>query len=62
MHSRDFPNCFFLGVTQTGVSINFVHSLIEQTQHVGYCIAEAERRRVVIEATADAEERWVDTT
>lgn len=60
LYSHGFPNMFFMGYTQTGISTNFVHTLTEQAEHLGYVIGrcnELGARRV--EATIEAEEDWV---
>lgn len=60
LHSRDFPNAFFLGATQTGTNVNFTHALTEQAKHLAYILKEAEKRGAsVVEATHEAEEAWV---
>jgi cation diffusion facilitator CzcD-associated flavoprotein CzcO len=59
--SRGFPNLIQLGSLQNAVSVNFTHVLEEQTEHVGAVVAEAERRGVLVEPTAEAESTWVDT-
>ncbi|GLY38935.1 monooxygenase [Amycolatopsis sp. NBRC 101858] len=60
--SRGFPNLFHLGSTQNAVSVNFVHVLEEQSEHVGSVVAEAERRGgVLVEPAAKAEDGWVET-
>ena len=62
MHSRGFPNCFVLSHSQSGMSANFPHMLSEQSKHlahiVGVCLARGVR---TVEATAEAEQAWVDT-
>ncbi len=56
-----FPNCFFLGFTQTGVTVNVPHALNEQAKHVRYILNEASRQGAeVVEATAEGEQAWVD--
>ncbi len=61
LHSHGFPNCFFLGFTQTAVTVNVPHALDEQARHVAYVVGEARARgRPVVEATADAERVYVD--
>jgi cyclohexanone monooxygenase len=56
-----FPNCFFLGFTQTGVTVNVPHALNEQAKHVRYILSEArDRDATVVEATAEGEQAWVD--
>jgi hypothetical protein len=59
--SRGFPNLFQLGSTQNAISVNFAHVLEEQTENIGAVVAEAEKRGVLVEPTADAESEWVDT-
>ena len=62
LHSRGFPNCFVISHSQSGMSVNFPHMLDEQSKHLAYMIAECAKRGIAtIEATADAEHRWVDT-
>lgn len=61
LQSHDFPNCFFIGITQTAFTVNIPHTLNEQAKHVAYILGEARRRGAsVVEATADAEQGWVD--
>ena len=58
--SRGFPNCFFMGSVQSGVSPNFTELYDEQSRHVGYVVGEAERRGVRrVEPTESAEASWV---
>ena len=62
LHSRNFPNCFVISHSQSGMSVNFPHMLDEQSKHLAYMIAESDRRGVkTIEATAEAEQGWVET-
>ncbi len=59
MTTRDFPNCFFIGYLQTGVSPNFTHMLGEQARHLAYILGEGRRRRArTIEPTQTAEDEW----
>ncbi len=61
LQSHDFPNCFFIGITQTAFTVNIPHTLNEQAKHVAYILGEARRRGAsVVEATAEAEQGWVD--
>lgn len=58
--SHGFPNCFFLGNTQTAVTINATHMLDEQTHHVAHLLKTAvERGGSVIEPTSQAEQAYV---
>ncbi|MEH6542429.1 MAG: NAD(P)/FAD-dependent oxidoreductase [Porticoccaceae bacterium] len=62
LHSRNFPNCYFMGMTQTGFTANFPHMLDEQARHLTHIIKYAIGNDVrTIEATAEAETVWVDT-
>ena len=36
--SHGFPNCFFLGQSQNGASVNLTSVLDDQAQHIGYII------------------------
>jgi len=58
--ARGFPNCFFLGFTQTGLTVSVPHALGEQARHAAYVVGEAHARGLpVIEPTAEAEEAYV---
>ena len=62
MHSRDFPNNFIFAISQSGFTVSYPHMLNEQSKHAAYIIAECQKRGVtVVEASADAEEAWVQT-
>ncbi|WP_166875170.1 NAD(P)/FAD-dependent oxidoreductase [Salinibacterium sp. ZJ450] len=62
LHGRGFPNCFFLGFTQTGFSPNFTHTLNEQASHLGYLLSALRERGVgVVEPSQQAEDEWVRT-
>jgi cation diffusion facilitator CzcD-associated flavoprotein CzcO len=39
-----FPNCFFLGFTQTAITVSVPQALNEQAQHVAYMVTEARAR------------------
>jgi cyclohexanone monooxygenase len=59
--SHGFPNCFFLGFTQTAITISVPQALGEQADHLAYIITQAqERGATVIEPTAEAEDAYVD--
>jgi cation diffusion facilitator CzcD-associated flavoprotein CzcO len=61
LQSNGFPNCFFVGITQTAFTVNIPHTLNEQSKHVAYILGEAQRRGAnVVEASADGEQAWVD--
>ena len=61
LQTHGFPNCFFLGFTQTAVTVNVPHALGEQARHLTYIVEEAERRgATVVEATLEGEQAWCD--
>ncbi|OBB56772.1 monooxygenase [Mycobacterium sp. 852013-51886_SCH5428379] len=60
LQTHGFPNCFFLGYTQSGVSPNYTHTAEERARHFAYLVREwARRGAATIEATAEAEEEWL---
>ncbi len=60
--THDFPNCFVLGFTQTGVTPNATHMLDEQASQMAYIVSEARKRGAqVVEATQEAEDEWCAT-
>lgn len=62
LHTKDFPNCYFMGVGQGGFTANFPHMLNEQSLHIAYIIGHGlEHGCKTIEPTAEAEQKWVDT-
>jgi cyclohexanone monooxygenase len=61
MHSRGFPNCFIFSNVQSGFTVNFPHMIDEQARHCAYILEHARARGVrVVEASAEAEQAWVD--
>lgn len=57
-----FPNWFFLGSSQNGLSANYTSMLAEQARHLAYIIkAVKDRGAVRVEASPEAETGWVDT-
>lgn len=59
--SHHFPNCFFLGFTQTAITVNVPHALNEQAKHLAYIVTEAKARsKETVEVTAEAEQDYVD--
>lgn len=62
LHVHGFPNLFMMGHTQTGFTANYPHALNEQSKHIGYIITNCQAgNHNVVEASADAEQEWVDT-
>ncbi len=58
--SHGFPNCFFLGFTQTAITISVPQALNEQATHVAYMVSEARGRGLqALEPTAEAEDAYV---
>ena len=58
--SHGFPNCFHMGLTQTGLTANFTYMLNKQAHHVAQLISEVNRRNAKsIEPTPEAEADWV---
>lgn len=58
--SRGFPNCFFLGFTQTAVTVNVPHALNEQAKHLAHVLSEARQRGTqTVEASQNAENDYV---
>ncbi|MFD4369414.1 flavin-containing monooxygenase [Rhodococcus sp. NPDC058521] len=62
LQTHDFPNCFFLGYTQTGIAHNYVHTADERARHLAYILKEWDRRNgSLVEADQEAEDEWVQT-
>jgi cyclohexanone monooxygenase len=58
--THGFPNCFFLGFTQTAITISVPQALNEQAQHVAYMVNESRARGgKALEPTADGEQAYV---
>jgi len=55
-----FPNCFLIGRTQSGASLNLMFGITHQINHISYILAEAEKKRAaVVEPTATAVEAFL---
>jgi cyclohexanone monooxygenase len=60
MQTHGFPNCFFLGFTQTAVTASVPQALGLQARHITYMMNLArDRGASVIETTLEAEDAWV---
>ena len=60
MQTHGFPNCFIVGLSQTGVSANIPHVLDVQSRHIGYILKHAHDHQVrTFDVTAEAEADWV---
>ena len=56
-----FPNCFFLGFTQTAITISVPQALNEQADHVAYIVSALRAQgHETLEPTAEAEQAYVD--
>jgi len=62
MHTRGFPNCLIMGPLHSAFTVNYPHSLDEQSKHLTYVIKHAIDHQVrTLEPTEAAEQAWVDT-
>ncbi len=60
LQTNGFPNCFFLGFTQSAITVNVPQSLNEQARHVTYILDQVKARGgTTVEATVDGETDWV---
>ncbi|OYN77986.1 flavin-containing monooxygenase [Mycolicibacterium sphagni] len=60
--SRGFPNQFFTGFIQGGVSANTTAMFEQQAKHIAYIIAEAQKRGAkVVEPSQEGQDAWVAT-
>jgi cyclohexanone monooxygenase len=58
--THGFPNWFFVGASQNGVSVNFGGMVGEQARHIAYIINQAKLRGAhCVQPTAEAEAKWV---
>jgi cation diffusion facilitator CzcD-associated flavoprotein CzcO len=58
--THGFPNCFFLGFTQTAITISVPQALNEQANHVTYMVTQSRALgHGVLEPTAEAENAYV---
>lgn len=56
-----FPNCFHMGLTQTGLAFNYTYTARGQSEHIAYLVRQVfERGAKSIEASAAAEAAYVD--
>jgi len=59
--SRDFPNMFWPGPLQTGLSPNFTFTLDQMSTHIAHIIKEASQKtggKAIIEPSDQAQEDW----
>ena len=60
LQTNGFPNCFFLGFTQSAVTVNVPQSLNEQARHVTYILEQVKAQGgTTVEATVEGETNWV---
>ena len=60
--SRGFPNCFFMGGIQSGITPNFTELYNEQSQHIAYIVARSlEGGMTTVESSEEAQADWVRT-
>ena len=60
--SHGFPNCFQVGFSQNGFSVNLTSVLDDQAQHVAYLINEIDARGArSAQPSEEAEAEWVAT-
>ena len=62
MHSRGFPNCFFImSIVQSGFAVNFTHGLGDTARHLAFIVARALDEGVeTVEVSKEAEADWVE--
>ncbi|HSG90546.1 MAG TPA: NAD(P)/FAD-dependent oxidoreductase [Pseudomonadales bacterium] len=59
--AHGFPNCFYLGFTQTAITVSVPMALDEQARHVVHLLKEARARDAnALEATAEGEDAYVE--
>ena len=59
--SHGFPNCFHMGLTQTGLAPNFTYMLNGQATHIAHIISQVgDREMKSVEPTREAEAAWVE--
>ena len=62
LFTRGFPNLFVMTTQQSGQSANFQHMLDEQSHHIAHIVGQAQARGLrSLEASAEAEQAWVNT-
>ncbi len=61
LFSHDFPNCFFMGLFQTGLTVSLPHTLDEQAMHIAYVVDHCLKNDAgTVEVTQGAENAWCD--
>jgi len=58
--TRDFPNWFYIGISQNAFSANMTQMFDEQARHIAYIIATTRSRGgTTVEPTVEGEDAWV---
>jgi cyclohexanone monooxygenase len=59
--TRDFPNWFYVGISQNALNVNMTAMFDEQARHISYVIAETMNRGgTTVEPTQEAQDQWVE--
>ncbi|MBC7601034.1 MAG: NAD(P)/FAD-dependent oxidoreductase [Ramlibacter sp.] len=62
LHTRQFPNMFFISQAQSGMSVNFPHMLSVQSEHIAHIVSHCLTQGIKkVEASEEAEHEWTDT-
>jgi cyclohexanone monooxygenase len=60
--AHNFPNWFYIGISQNGLSVNMTSMFDDQARHIAYMIQQTDARQAkTIEPTPEAESEWVST-
>jgi cyclohexanone monooxygenase len=59
--AHGFPNCYLMGLSQNGFSVNLTSMLDDQAQHIAYIINETSKRGRYSQPTTEGEAAWVAT-
>ncbi len=60
--SNGFPNWFYIGISQNGLSVNMTAMFDDQARHIAYIISEAQKRQAItVEPSVEAQDAWVET-
>jgi len=62
LHIQGFPNCYMMGLSQSGFAPNYPYLIDLQATQIAYVVDQAFRRGLEsLEVSAQAEAEWVDT-
>jgi cyclohexanone monooxygenase len=57
--TRDFPNWFYIGISQNAFSANMTQMFDEQARHIAYIVAETTARGgTTVEPTEEGQDEW----